>query len=102
MSVNKYINDHNIREITYTGEHLRPVSSLLKGFIRRKTKTAWGINKKTKLNSAVTENFFQRIGDLLEQGQIILGNIVNIALENSTNLWKYDIWYTSILDGYEI
>ena len=29
---------------------------------------------------------------MLEQGQIIFGNIVNIALENSTNLWKYDIW----------
>ena len=45
-------------------------------------------------------NFFQQIGDLLEQGQIIFGNIVNIALENLTNLWKYeyDIWYTLILD----
>ena len=45
-------------------------------------------------------NFFQKIGDLLEQGQIIFGNIVNIALENLTNLWKYeyDIWYTLILD----
>ena len=31
-------------------------------------------------------DFFQRIGDLFEQGQIIFGNIVNIALENSTNL----------------
>ena len=31
-------------------------------------------------------DFFQRIGDLLEQGQIIFGNIVNKALENSTNL----------------
>ena len=38
--------------------------------------------------------FFQQIVDLLEQGQIIFGNIVNIALENSTNLWKYDILYT--------
>ena len=38
--------------------------------------------------------FFQRIGDMLEQGQIIFGNIVNIALESSTNLWKYDILYT--------
>ena len=35
--------------------------------------------------------FFQRIGDLLEQGQIIFGNVENIDLENSTNLWKYDI-----------
>ena len=32
----------------------------------------------------------------------IFGNTVNIALENSTNLWKYDIWYTLILDWYEI
>ena len=40
--------------------------------------------------------------DLLEQGQIIFGNIVNKALENSTNLWKYDIWYTLILDWYKI
>ena len=30
---------------------------------------------------------------MLEQGQILFGNIVNIALENLTNLWKYDIWY---------
>ena len=30
--------------------------------------------------------FFQQIGDLLEQGQIIFGNIVNIPIENSTNL----------------
>ena len=37
--------------------------------------------------------FFQRIGDLLEQGLITFCNIVNIALENSTNLWKYDVWY---------
>ena len=29
---------------------------------------------------------------MLEQGQIIFGDIVNKALENSTNLWKYDIW----------
>ena len=45
-------------------------------------------------------DFFQQIGDLLEQGQIIFGNIVNKALENSTNLWKYDkykIWaYTRL------
>ena len=47
-------------------------------------------------------NFFQRISDLLEQGQTIFGNIVNKALENSTNLWKYDIWYTLILDWFEI
>ena len=46
--------------------------------------------------------FFQRIGNLFEQGQIIFGNIVNKAFENSTNLWKYDIWYTLILDGYKI
>ena len=32
----------------------------------------------------------------------IFGNTVNIALENLTNLWKYDIWYTLILDWYEI
>ena len=41
---------------------------------------------------------FQQIGDLLEQGQIFFGNIVHKALENSTNLWKYDICYTLILD----
>ena len=46
--------------------------------------------------------FFQRIGDLLEQEQIIFGNIVNIALENSTNLWNYDIWCALILDWYKI
>ena len=43
-------------------------------------------------------DFFQRISDLFEQGQVIFGNIVNIALENLTNLWKYDIGYTSILN----
>ena len=42
-------------------------------------------------------NFFQQIGDLLEQGQSIFGYLVNIALENSTNLWKNDICYTLIL-----
>ena len=46
--------------------------------------------------------FFQQIGYLLEQGQVIFGNIVNIALENLTNLWKYDIWYALILDWYKI
>ena len=46
--------------------------------------------------------FFQQIGDLLEQGHISFGNIVNVALENLTNLWKYDIWYTLILDWYKI
>ena len=44
-------------------------------------------------------DFFQQIGNLWEQGQINFGNIVNIALENLTNLWKYDICYTLILDG---
>ena len=48
------------------------------------------------------KNFFQRIGDLLQQGQIIFGNIINKALDNSTNLWKYNIWYTLILDWYKI
>ena len=43
-------------------------------------------------------DIFQQIGDLLEQGQIFFGNIVNKALENSANLWKDDIWYTLILD----
>ena len=43
--------------------------------------------------------FFQPISDLLDQGQIIFSNMVNIPLENSTNLWKYDIWYTLILIG---
>ena len=46
--------------------------------------------------------FFQRVGDLLEQGQINFGNVVSIALENSTNLRKYDFWYTLILDWYKI
>ena len=32
----------------------------------------------------------------------IFGNTVNIALENLTNLWKYDLWCTLILDWYEI
>ena len=29
------------------------------------------------------------------------GNMVDIALENSTNSWNYDIWYTLVLDWYE-
>ena len=37
-----------------------------------------------------------------EEGQIIFGNIVNKALENLTNLLKYDIWYNLILDWYKI
>ena len=41
-------------------------------------------------------DFFQRISNLLEQEKIIFGNMVTIALENSTNLWKYEIRYTSI------
>ena len=28
--------------------------------------------------------------------------MVTIALENSTNLWKYDIWYTLITNWYKI
>ena len=50
------------------------------------------------------DDFFKGvgIGDLLLQGRVIFGNIVNIALENSTNLWKYDIGYTLVLDWYEI
>ena len=47
-------------------------------------------------------DFFQRIGNLSEQGQISFGNIVNVALENLTNLWKYDIWCILILDWYKI
>ena len=35
-------------------------------------------------------NFFQQIKNFLEQGQIF-SNVVNIALENLTNLWQYDI-----------
>ena len=31
----------------------------------------------------------------------IFGNTISIALENLTNLWKYDIWYTLILDWYK-
>ena len=46
--------------------------------------------------------FFQQISNLLEQGQILFGNIVNLALENPTNLWKYDILCALILDWYEI
>ena len=30
-------------------------------------------------------DFFQPVSDLLEQGQMIFGNMVNIASENSTN-----------------
>ena len=43
-------------------------------------------------------DFFQPISGLLEQVQITFGNMVNIALENSTNLRKYDICYILILD----
>ena len=32
----------------------------------------------------------------------IFGKTVHIALENLTNLWKYDIWYTLILHWYKI
>ena len=42
--------------------------------------------------------FFQQISDLSEQGQILFGNMVNLAVENATNLWKYYILYISILD----
>ena len=30
------------------------------------------------------------------------GKMINIALENSTNLWKYGCKYTLILDWYKI
>ena len=40
----------------FAGEHPRPVSSLLKGLIWQKNKTARGINEKSKLSSAATEN----------------------------------------------
>ena len=30
------------------------------------------------------------ISDLLDYRQIIFGNMINIALEKSANLWKYD------------
>ena len=46
--------------------------------------------------------FFSEMGDLLEQGEIAFSHIVNVALENLTNLWKFDIWYTLILDWYKI
>ena len=42
--------------------------------------------------------FFSANRQFVEARANIFGNTVNIALENSTNLWKYDIWYTSILD----
>ena len=47
-------------------------------------------------------HFFQRISDLSEQGQILFGYMVNLAVENATNLWKYYILYISILDWYKI
>ena len=46
--------------------------------------------------------FFSASAICWEQGQIISGNIVNIALENSTNLWKYDILYALLQDWFKI
>ena len=46
--------------------------------------------------------FFQQNSDLLEQEQIFHGNMLNVASENSTNLWKYDMWYTWIPNWYKI
>ena len=34
--------------------------------------------------------FLSRIINLLDQGQIIFSNIINIVLEKLKNLWKYD------------
>ena len=40
--------------------------------------------------------------ELLEQRQIIFGNMISIALKNLTNLWKYDIRHTLITNWYKI
>ena len=56
-------------------------------------------NPVLKHTSVPTKPIF--FSDLLEEGQILFGNIVNFALENPTNLWKYDIMCTLILDWYE-
>ena len=38
--------------------------------------------------------FFQQISNILGQSEIIFGNMMNIGLEESTNLWKYDFYHT--------
>ena len=76
---------------------------ILRYWIGTKFEQNW--NTATELDIFQTvDDFFKGvgIGDLLLQGQVIFGNTVNIALENSTNLWKYDIGYTVILNWYEI
>ena len=54
------------------------------------------------ITSVPTEPIFSANRRYVGARANIFGNTVNIALENSTNLWKYDIWYTLILDWYEI
>ena len=34
-----------------------------------------------------------QISDLSDQEQIVFGNMINIASEKSTNLWKHDLVY---------
>ena len=65
--------------------------------------------KKSEARSINTRNqcphqadFFSAIQQFVGARANIFGNTVNIALENLTNLWKNDIWYTLILDWYEI
>ena len=70
-------------------------------FARKKKYRECSIRVVTSLKhtSVPTKPIF--FSDLLEEGQILFGNIVNFALENPTNLWKYDIMCTLILDWYE-
>ena len=61
------------------------------------------ITDKLGMNSVPTKPiFFSESAICWSKGKFFFGNIVNKALENSTNLWKYDIWYTLILDWYKI
>ena len=68
-----------------------------------KTGQTW-IKYFTLPTSAPTNQFFSANRRFVGARANIFGNTVNIALENSTNLWKYGIWYTLILilDWYKI
>ena len=59
---------------------------------------------KTSISIPVSppSRFFSAIQQFVGARANIFGNTVNIALENLTNLWKNDIWYTLVLDWYEI